>query len=174
MLSWPGRAGIIANSISESLFRERCIMNESDLTTEFLRKIVAWMRLNGHRNLGDLSRGELLVLQLLVDKGEIRPAELGRLMEISSARVAALLNGMERKGWLARRPDPRDRRKIRVVITEAGEAMALRKRREIHAYTARVLAKLGEADTREFLRILDRLIALSEQELKHLSPRMEH
>lgn len=142
-------------------------MNQSDLASEFLRKMVHWIRLNGPRKVRDLSRGELFVLQLLYKKRELPAGELSAAMEISTARVATLLNSMERKGWVERLPDPQDRRKIRVRLTEAGEAVAAREKHRIHAYTEKVLAELGEADAREFLRILDRLIDISERELQH-------
>lgn len=142
-------------------------MSGSDLVSQFLRRMVRWMRLSGARQVGDLSRGELFVLQWLAGKREAPAGELGTAMDISTARVAALLNSMERKGWVKRLPDPQDRRKIRVRLTEAGEAVAAREKHRIHAYTEKVLAELGEADAREFLRILDRLIDISERELQH-------
>lgn len=139
-------------------------MTERERAALFLRKTIHWMRLLGARRVSDLSRGELYVLQLLAERREAQPAEISASMEVSTARVTALLNGLERKGWVRRRPDPADRRKIRVAVTAAGEAVARRHRDAMLAYAERLLDGLGERDARELLRIMDRLIALSERE----------
>jgi DNA-binding MarR family transcriptional regulator len=140
-------------------------MTDHELAALFLGKMVRWTRLHAARKFTDLSRGELYVLQMLTDKREAQPGDICAGLDVSTARVAALLNSMERKGWVKRFPDPADRRKIRVVITEAGEAKARDFRRGILEYVARLLRELGERDTRELMRIMDRLSELLEKDL---------
>lgn len=142
-------------------------MTEHELAAAFLRRIDRWTRLHAARKVTDMSRGELYVLQMLADKREAQPADICTGLDVTSARVAALLNNMERKGWVKRRPDPSDRRKIRVAITDAGEAKAREFRRGVFGFVSRLLKELGERDTRELLRILDRLIELLEKDLAH-------
>lgn len=48
--------------------------------------------------------------------------DLGQAVVISKSGLTGLVDRMERAGLVARRPDPRDRRTIRVVLTPDGAA----------------------------------------------------
>jgi DNA-binding MarR family transcriptional regulator len=139
-------------------------MTEQQLAADLLHKFVRCMRMIHARKVSDMSRGELFVLQLLAERREVQPADICAGMGVSTARVAALLNGMERKGWVKRLPDPADRRKIRIAITEAGDDRALEHRRDVIGRISRLLRELGEPDALALLRIMDRLAGIMERE----------
>ena len=82
-------------------------------------------------------------------------------MSVSSARIAALLNALEKKGYLIRTPASDDRRKILVSLTDAGVALANTFTDDVKNSTADMLAQLGAQDTTEFLRILNRILQIS-------------
>ena len=96
---------------------------------------------------------------------EILPSELSAVMGASSARIAAALNSLEHKGKIVRRMDDADRRKILVKITQNGRAQAEEARRAIQSRLQRIFMLLGEEDTKEYLRITNRIISISENEL---------
>jgi DNA-binding MarR family transcriptional regulator len=139
-------------------------MTEHELAEALLHKFVRSMRMIHARKVSDMSRGELFVLQLLAERREVQPADICAGMGVSTARVATLLNGMERKGWVRRLPDPADRRKIRIAITEAGDNRAFEHRRNMIDRVSRLLRELGEPDALALLRIMDRLIGIMERE----------
>ncbi|MEU5884021.1 MarR family winged helix-turn-helix transcriptional regulator [Spirillospora sp. NPDC047279] len=72
-----------------------------------------------------------LLLRALVTEDGLRPGELARRLLISPATVTTVVDTLERKGHVERRPDERDRRALRVhinpsglaVVTETGESM---------------------------------------------------
>ena len=79
------------------------------------------------RQLSELDCGTFLALQLL-SSGDAHPCELSRKMGVSTARVAALVNHLERGGLAVRRPDPDDSRAVTVSLTPAGKARICEKR----------------------------------------------
>jgi DNA-binding MarR family transcriptional regulator len=104
------------------------------------------------------SSGESLLLRLLaLNKGPAHPSELRQRACTSSARVAATLGTLEKKGLLAREVDRQDRRRVLVTITDEGRERAEREIAEMSADLEAVFRVLGKADTEGFIRILDRL-----------------
>ena len=107
-------------------------------------------------------RGEAcLLIYLWMRHQPVQPGELREFMSVSSARIAALLNALEKKGYLIRTPASDDRRKILVSLTDAGVALANTFTDDVKNSTADMLAQLGAQDTTEFLRILNRILQIS-------------
>ena len=70
-----------------------------------------------------LARGEVGLLSALRVTGpphRLSPTQLGRGLMLSSAGVTSRLDRLERRGLLARLPDPADRRGVIVELTEEG------------------------------------------------------
>ena len=133
-------------------------MDYSALATELIRKTMRIMHSGTHRQISEFSGGGMCILNHLMalDRPAL-PGELSTRMGISSARIAAILNNLERKGLISREIDISDRRKILVTITESGRAQVMEKRSRVHANMERILRELGEHDATECLRILDRI-----------------
>lgn len=111
--------------------------------------------------ISELSRGELFLLNYLFTHGGTgRPGEMSAAMRTSTARTAAALGNMEKKGWILRRPDEEDHRHTLVRLTEEGKAYIRGMRCTATDRLVRVLEELGEEDTREYLRILGRLAGI--------------
>jgi DNA-binding MarR family transcriptional regulator len=62
------------------------------------------------------------LLRLLADQQGHSQRALGAMMQITPNRMVALIDDLERKGLIARRPHPDDRRAYAVTLTEAGSA----------------------------------------------------
>ncbi|MEN7530395.1 MULTISPECIES: MarR family winged helix-turn-helix transcriptional regulator [unclassified Cupriavidus] len=72
----------------------------------------------------DLTRAQYRVIANLSFHGEMNQAALADLMEVAPISAGRLLDRMEEGGWIARRPNPQDRRERMVDITEkAGQAL---------------------------------------------------
>jgi DNA-binding MarR family transcriptional regulator len=70
-----------------------------------------------------LNRGEVGVLSALRVSGpahRLSPTRLGRGLMLSSAGVTSRLDRLERRGLVARLPDPDDRRGVIVELTDQG------------------------------------------------------
>ena len=83
-------------------------------------------------------------------------------MNASSARVAMALKTLEAKGYVQRRVDQADRRKILVSITPLGQELIQCDREAMHNRMVLILKELGEADAAEFIRIVIRITEVAQ------------
>lgn len=74
------------------------------------------------RELNRGAHGEVFALRLLAERGGMTPSQLGDGLRVSSGRVSTVLSSLEKKGFVTRKPDPSDRRVVRVAITDTGRA----------------------------------------------------
>ena len=108
------------------------------------------------------SHGEVFLLRYLYgSRGAATPGELSRAMQVSTARVARLLHTLEGRGFLARSGSEEDHRQVEVRLTEAGRAYVEEFQRRAHRRIAAIVEALGEEDTSEYLRITERILAVS-------------
>ena len=83
--------------------------------------------------------------------------DLAKVSGVSTARIAAALNKLERLGIIQREASEKDSRKTIVKITAEGKARAEEKRKDVVQYTAKLIDKVGKEDMDSFLRILGRI-----------------
>ncbi len=112
-----------------------------------------------HRDrVSGIMKGEMAVLRLLVKKKKhLNAGEISRELGMTSPRLAAVLNSLEKKKLICRQEVPEDKRRIRVLLTDAGSRFCEQKRQEAREDMARLLAQLGEADARELIRLMRRI-----------------
>jgi DNA-binding MarR family transcriptional regulator len=65
-----------------------------------------------------VNRTDLRCLEILVRQDPVTPGVLGPALGLTTGSVTAMLDRLERLGYLTRSPDPSDRRKVSVRITE--------------------------------------------------------
>ena len=115
-------------------------------------------------------RGEQFALQYIYQqKKQVLPSEICQYMHISSARVAATLNSLEKKGLITRQIDKNDRRRILVKLTPQGKEAAQSHQQQVLEKTSKMLKTLGEHDAQEFIRILE-ILARTMAKHKHCHP----
>ena len=108
-------------------------------------------------NMNRYSTGESLVLyHLSSHDGLSNPSVLQEKAGTSSARIAAILRSLEKKGLIQRDVDREDRRKTVVTVTEEGRRRALGEYEEMQEKLKKVFKRLGKKDTEDFIRILGR------------------
>ena len=97
-------------------------------------------------------------LSLLLQSAPSSPSELSRSMGVSSARIAALLKHLEQKGFVQRRTDEHDERRVIVSLTDSGRELIRERRREAIERVAAALRSLGEDDAREYVRLQQKML----------------
>ncbi|WP_369640569.1 MarR family winged helix-turn-helix transcriptional regulator [Nocardia sp. JMUB6875] len=80
-------------------------------------------------------------------------------------RIIAVLDDLQDRGLIERRPDPADRRARLLALTPAGRRLRDAAQAEIQAREDRLLDKLPDADRRGFLNALTTLAALPRDEI---------
>lgn len=125
--------------------------------------IAQFVHTNLNRALYSMMHGEGFALLLLREADKLLlPSELSAELNVSTARITALLNALESKQMILRQPDPDDRRKTRICLTAAGRSQADLIFNEIRCNAVYALSHLSEQDASDFLRILRRILAIAE------------
>lgn len=140
-------------------------MDYQEMAEELLQVRAELTSVPADRQITETTRGEWFVLHSLAAHGRaVYPRELSREMNVSTARVAALLRHMEEKQWIHRAEDPEDCRQIQVTLTPAGREALEKRRASALAAAVRLLEALGPEDAGEFLRLEHKLAASTRAE----------
>ena len=131
-------------------------MDKENRAKEFIRRFHDGRPKDFFKNLDDKDKGLCLIMFMLADAtGDVLAGDIATALEMSTPRVAAALNVLEKKGFVSRASVQTDRRKIAVCLTDAGRA-EIEHIRQITEQTIEYLMEtVGERDMFEFLRIID-------------------
>lgn len=133
-------------------------MDYTALAREYMAILYKMRKRKSPKRINDSLHGEQFVLTYISKHGgSVIPSEISNEMGISTARIAAALGSLESKGLITRRIDERDRRRILVELTQAGQTQQRTHEKMIMGVLVRMLEDLGEEDSVEFLRILQKL-----------------
>lgn len=104
------------------------------------------------------NKGELNVLRYLNSiKKETSSGELSNIMNVSTARVASILNSLESKNLIIRKSDSDDKRKILVDITDDGVKLTQDMKEEVSKRISYVIEEIGVEKFREYLDITSKV-----------------
>ncbi len=99
----------------------------------------------------DLSSNQLSAMAVLLNVGDQLMGELAAAEKVQPPSMTRIVNGLEERGYVARRADDRDRRQCLVTLTTAGRDVLLDNRRRRDEWLARRLAELTP-DEQDLLR----------------------
>jgi len=100
---------------------------------------------------------ELAVLQFLDGREPESQQEAAARLGINRTTMVILLDSLEGKGLVARRPDAEDRRRNVVVLTDAGRAKLHEATQASDAAEQELLAPLDEREAAQFRALLERI-----------------
>ena len=98
--------------------------------------------------------GQQWILRRLWDEDGQTPGEIARQLELSTPTVTKAAMRMEAAGLIDRRPDPRDARLVRLVLSERGRALEKTIAEEMAQLARRSLATLSEDEVRALVTAL--------------------
>ena len=108
----------------------------------------------------DLAPVQARALHELDVEPPISMRELAERLRSDPSNVTGLIDRLEARGLVERRPDPKDRRVKGLALTPAGARM--RKRLFAQLYSApRSVAELSERDQRSLRDVLQRILSVS-------------
>lgn len=136
-------------------------MDYRELANQLIELRAKMPQVKMERAISQATRGEVFVLNYLWANGNrAYPKDISRAVGLTTARIAAVLKGLEKHGLITRTQDPVDNRQVIAELTEEGIA-AVKERREILLRsTANMLEALGEEDAKAYVRIQEKLISL--------------
>lgn len=108
-----------------------------------------------------VSRGEIFVLKILLfNNGTSTPTEISEAMKSTKGRISAILNSLEKKGFIGREIDKDNRRNIIVTISGSGRDYVMKELLECYRIVAHVFEELGEKDSKKFVELTERVFHL--------------
>lgn len=115
-----------------------------------------------------LTSDECAVLMLLSQEGALSHGRMAETLAKDKAALTRLVSSLQRAGLVQRQTDARDRRAIRVSLTDRGKAAASSLRRVIEELHRRIYAGIDEKEfelCRDVLaRILENIRAMEQEE----------
>lgn len=88
----------------------------------------------------------------------VSPSDLAKRLNVSTARIAALLKKMEGRGWIQRCPSPEDGRRTILTLTPAGREKVAQMNVYMLQHAERLCQHISRHDREEFIRILHKIV----------------
>jgi DNA-binding MarR family transcriptional regulator len=105
----------------------------------------------------DLTPTQWATLAKLLERGPCSQNLLGRHTAMDAATIKGVVDRLSNRGIVETRPDPKDARRLVVVLTPAGREIAERASLNAEAITEETLRPLTAAERSTFLKLLKRL-----------------
>ena len=120
----------------------------------FLAKLCSSMPRSCYSKLEMTQRGFGFILDYLEQaEGEVVAGDLARKLNVSAARIAALLKKMEKNGFITRHTSSKDARQIIIEITPAGIAFVDNMREQTLIKVESLLNQVSKEDLETYIRI---------------------
>jgi DNA-binding MarR family transcriptional regulator len=134
--------------------------DRDDSLSDAVRSVARLLRQASAESLArwDLTPSQFRALRVLLRHASMRPSELSSHLHIAPRSTTEVLDGLEAKGLVERRPDPHDRRATLVVPTSRGTDVAADIRSASGSEAERVFDPLSPGDRADLARILRKLV----------------
>jgi len=138
-----------------------------DLALELFEVVtqICLSTLRGRRRAGDLKEVEFLTLSLLQGSNTMIVGDIQRVLGILPAQMSRIIRALENRErpLIECRINPRDKRKIDVVLTPHGEKTLLDHQESRVGRIVERLQSLSEEDQEDLIRVLTKLHGLLER-----------
>jgi DNA-binding MarR family transcriptional regulator len=108
----------------------------------------------------DLTPSQLSAMAVLLNSGDQLMGQLAAQEKVQPPSMTRVVNSLEARGYVERRPEPRDHRQCLVALTDSGREVLLANRRRRDQWLAVRLAELDPAEReilRRAVRVLDKV-----------------
>lgn len=107
---------------------------------------------------------QFAILNALLETPGEDQVTLARRVAFDAATFGSVITRLEARGWVRRAPDPDDRRRKRLWVTDNGAEAARRMKRSVGKVQSRILEPLDAAERAQLIALLGRLVAGHEGE----------
>ena len=80
--------------------------------------------------------------------------KIQKKLNISKPAISYILNTLEKKKYITREIDPKDRRKVSISATPEGKAAAEQSQKKFDELWDEILTRFGEDNMRQLLRLM--------------------
>lgn len=114
----------------------------------------------------DINLNEYAVMELLYHKGDQPIQAIGRRILLGSGSITYVIDKLEDKGFLYRRPCPKDRRKMFACITESGKGYMDTRVVEQEGLINSIFDEWNDDEVEDAINLLKRIDTRAESLLK--------
>jgi DNA-binding MarR family transcriptional regulator len=147
--------------------REQIIETIADTLPEIMRRIIESRPL--HRGEFDVTLAQMRAMRVIGSQGACTMGELAGRLGISLSAATGLADRLVQQGMIERKPDPQDRRIVRVEISKIGKRTHAAMHKEKQRLMAAALAKVSRPELEQIadsLALLEAALAASLPEKK--------
>lgn len=103
----------------------------------------------------EMNPNQFWIMGATITNGRLSMSEISEFMHVSKQQVTQMVEKMIEQGYLVRQSDKSDRRKVYVVPTDAGWALAKRGKEIVASALQERLSKLDQEDCDKLSQALD-------------------
>lgn len=146
--------------------------SRSQIALVSLRRILRVTELNARKlaRESDLNASQLLVLQHISHTNKALPSDIARSVDLKQATVTVLVNKLEDAGLVTRRRDDKDRRRVWVELTDAGQVTLTQSPDLLQNRFEHAFDNLEEWEQAMIISALERIAALLDAEEIEAAP----
>lgn len=115
-----------------------------------------------------VNRTDLRALDVLLEQGQATPGYLADALGLTTGSITAMVDRLEKLGFVERRPDPSDRRRVAVRPTARLNALAERIYGPLAESGVRVLAGYSKRELELLIRALQEIQAEQETQTERV------
>ena len=132
-------------------------MSDQMLKNQLMAELVILFQMEPMARLIERIQGEGRVLFYLKEHPEqANPSQISQNLSLSKPRVTSILNALRKKEFVELQADPADRRRVNVVLTQAGIDYIALKVSHTEAMLDEYIGGMGRESTEELISLLIR------------------
>lgn len=132
---------------------------------ELMSRLQQIMKIRHQERDFGFTTSQMFILRFLIHSPEAKASDIARASGLSPGAVTQVCDELVKDGMVERTRSLDDRRVVHIQITDGGREIVERFRNSRREKIRTVLAKLGEQDAGEFVRIFGRVVDIVEQDL---------
>lgn len=115
-----------------------------------------------------LYNNDFLSIDILREKGPITAGELSKLISLTTGSVTALINKLEKNGYVRRQNDPNDRRKVIIVPLYENKDDVINTYQPLHTAMVKLAASYTDEELALISQFLGQASAVLEEQIDQL------
>ena len=134
---------------------------DAGLSDELIEVLRQYYYMKIPLGLENFMQGEMKVLSYIhytAGGGEIATGDIVSALDMTGGRVAGILRSLEKKGFISRRTDENDRRRIMVSPTPAGSDYVENGRELLRSRLSAIINAMGSESAANFIRSMEEFV----------------
>lgn len=145
--------------------------NKEEIADKLIFAFVQLKKVKFHsKDIEGVTHGEMHVLFCMKkgfknEKEGIKVSQLSKKLRVAAPTITQQINALESRGFVKRTMDLKDRRVVRIQLTEKGEEILKKAQKEFHNLVYELVDYLGEDDSEKFIKLLTKLFSYMNEKM---------